>query len=77
MQNKKIIFQQILAYFLIPLLIAIPLSCSLSNSLLGYFENFANTTVVIDVKYLLFMIGLFTIYIYFTYKICVRASNQI
>lgn len=75
-QNRKIIFQQILAYFLMPLLIAIPLSYSLSSSLLGYFENFANTTVVIDAKYLLFMLGLFTIYIYYTYKICVRASNQ-
>ncbi|HFR3951514.1 TPA: FtsX-like permease family protein, partial [Streptococcus suis] len=75
-QNKKIIFQQILAYFLIPLLIAVPLSYSLSNSLLGYFENFANTTVVIDAKYLLFMIGLFAVYIYFTYKVCLKASNQ-
>ncbi|MGT2800357.1 FtsX-like permease family protein [Streptococcus marmotae] len=75
-QNKKIIFQQILAYFLVPMLIAIPLSWALSNSLLGYFENFANTTVVIDAKYLLFMIGLFTIYLYSTYKICTKASNQ-
>lgn len=75
-QNKKIIFQQILAYFLIPLLIAVPLSYSLSNSLLGYFENFANTTVVIDAKYLLCMIGLFAVYIYFTYKVCLKVSNQ-
>lgn len=68
-QNKAILFQQVVGYFIIPLLLAIPLAISLSRALLGYFENFANTTVVIDVKYLGIVFLLFIIYSLITYKV--------
>ena len=68
-QNKKILIQQIMSYFLVPLLLAVPLAISLSNSLLGYFENFANTTITIDVTYLGVATLLFLIYLVITYKV--------
>ena len=68
-QNKKILIQQIMSYFLVPLLLAVPLAISLSNSLLGYFENFANTTITIDVTYLGVAALLFLIYLVITYKV--------
>jgi len=48
-QNRLILLQQILSYFLVPLLIAGPLALALSTALLGYFENFANTSISIDI----------------------------
>ena len=68
-QNKKILIQQIMSYFLVPLLLAVPLAISLTNSLLGYFENFANTTITIDVTYLGVAALLFLIYLVITYKV--------
>lgn len=68
-QNKKILIQQIMSYFLVPLLLAVPLAVSLSKSLLGYFENFANTTITIDVTYLGVAALLFLIYLVITYKV--------
>ena len=66
-QNKVILIQQIMSYFIVPLLVAIPLSISLSKALLGYFENFANTTVIIDIKYLSVAVLLFVTYSVVTY----------
>ena len=68
-QNKKILIQQIISYFFVPLLLAVPLAVSLSKSLLGYFENFANTTITIDVTYLGVATLLFLIYLFITYKV--------
>ena len=68
-QNKRILIQQIMSYFLVPLILAVPLAISLSNSLLGYFENFANTTITIDVTYLGVAALLFLIYLVITYKV--------
>ena len=68
-QNKKILIQQIISYFFVPLLLAVPLAVSLSKSLLGYFENFANTTIIIDVTYLGVAALLFLIYLVITYKV--------
>lgn len=68
-QNKAILIQQIMSYFLVPLLLAVPLAVSLSKSLLGYFENFANTTITIDVTYLGVAALLFLIYLVITYKV--------
>ena len=68
-QNKKILIQQIISYFFVPLLLAVPLAVSLSKSLLGYFENFANTTITIDVTYLGVAALLFLIYLVITYKV--------
>ena len=68
-QNKAILIQQIMSYFLVPLLLAVPLAISLSKSLLGYFENFANTTITIDVTYLGVAALLFLIYLVITYKV--------
>lgn len=69
-ENKAILLQQILSYFAIPFILAIPLSIALSHSLLGYFKNFANTVIVLDVRYLLLTMGLLVIYLIFTYQIC-------
>ena len=68
-QNKKILIHQIISYFFVPLLLAVPLAISLSNSLLGYFENFANTTITIDMTYLGVAALLFLIYLVITYKV--------
>ena len=68
-QNNAILIQQIMSYFLVPLLLAVPLAVSLSKSLLGYFENFANTTITIDVTYLGVAALLFLIYLVITYKV--------
>lgn len=68
-QNKAILIQQIMSYFIIPLILAVPLSISLSKALLGYFENFANTTVIIDIKYLGVAVMLFLIYSVITYRV--------
>ena len=68
-QNKKILIHQIISYFFVPLLLAVPLAVSLSKSLLGYFENFANTTITIDVTYLGVAALLFLIYLVITYKV--------
>ena len=68
-QNKAILIQQIMSYFFVPLLLAVPLAVSLSKSLLGYFENFANTTITIDVTYLGVAALLFLIYLVITYKV--------
>ena len=70
--NKKLLFQQILLYFLTPFILAIPLSISFGNSLLGYFTNFANTDVVIDLKYLGLTVVLFIVYLILTHRICSR-----
>ena len=75
-QNKAILIQQIMSYFLVPLLLAVPLAISLSNSLLGYFENFANTTITIDVTYLGAAILLFLIYLVITYKVSWHILDQ-
>ena len=75
-QNKKILIQQIMSYFLVPLLLAVPLAISLSKSLLGYFENFANTTITIDVTYLGAAILLFLIYLVITYKVSWHILDQ-
>lgn len=68
-QNKKILIHQIISYFFVPLLLAVPLAVSLSKSLLGYFENFANTTITIDMTYLGVAALLFLIYLVITYKV--------
>lgn len=75
-QNKAILIQQIMSYFLVPLLLAVPLAISLSKSLLGYFENFANTTITIDVTYLGAAILLFLIYLVITYKVSWHILDQ-
>lgn len=68
-QNKVLLLQQIIGYFIAPLLIAIPLAIALSKALLGYFENFASTTVIIDINYLGIAILLFFIYLLLTYRV--------
>ena len=75
-QNKAILIQQIMSYFLVPLLLAVPLAISLSKSLLGYFENFANTTITIDVTYLGAAILRFLIYLVITYKVSWHILDQ-
>lgn len=75
-QNKAILIQQIMSYFLVPLLLAVPLAVSLSKSLLGYFENFANTTITIDVTYLGVAALLFLIYLVITYKVSWHILDQ-
>ena len=75
-QNKAILIQQIMSYFLVPLLLAVPLAISLSKSLLGYFENFANTTITIDVTYLGVAALLFLIYLVITYKVSWHILDQ-
>ena len=73
--NKMILLQQILSYFGIPFILAIPLSVALSRSLLGYFENFANTVIILDMRYLLLTAALLGIYLIFTYQICWRLTK--
>jgi len=68
-QNRFILLQQILSYFLVPLLIAGPLSLALSTALLGYFENFANTSISIDITYLGVAVLLFVLYLLVTYRV--------
>ena len=75
-QNKAILIQQIMSYFLVPLLLAVPLAISLSKSLLGYFENFANTTITIDMTYLGVAALLFLIYLVITYKVSWHILDQ-
>ena len=75
-QNKKILIQQIISYFFVPLLLAVPLAVSLTKSLLGYFENFANTTITIDVTYLGVAALLFLIYLVITYKVSWRILDK-
>ena len=75
-QNKKILIQQIISYFFVPLLLAVPLAVSLSKSLLGYFENFANTTITIDMTYLGVAALLFLIYLVITYKVSWHILDQ-
>ena len=75
-QNKAILIQQIMSYFLVPLLVAVALAISISKSLLGYFENFANTTITIDVTYLGAAILLFLIYLVITYKVSWHILDQ-
>ena len=68
-QNRTILLQQILSYFLVPLLIAGPLALALSTALLGYFENFANTSISIDITYLGVAVLLFVLYLLVTYRV--------
>ena len=68
-QNRSILLQQILSYFLVPLLIAGPLALALSAALLGYFENFANTNISIDITYLGVAVLLFVLYLLVTYRV--------
>ena len=68
-QNRSILLQQILSYFLVPLVIAGPLAFSLSTALLGYFENFANTSISIDITYLGIAVLLFVLYLLVTYRV--------
>ena len=68
-QNRSILLQQILSYFLVPLLIAGPLALALSAALLGYFENFANTSISIDITYLGVAVLLFVLYLLVTYRV--------
>lgn len=68
-QNRSILLQQILSYFLVPLVIAGPLAFSLSTALLGYFENFANTSISIDITYLGVAVLLFVLYLLVTYRV--------
>lgn len=75
-QNKAILIQQIMSYFFVPLLLDVPLAVSLSKSLLGYFENFANTTITIDVTYLGVAALLFLIYLVITYKVSWHILDQ-
>jgi ABC transporter, permease len=75
-QNKKILIHQIISYFFVPLLLAVPLAVSLSKSLLGYFENFANTTITIDMTYLGVAALLFLIYLVITYKVSWHILDQ-
>lgn len=70
--NKKLLFQQILLYFLTPFILAIPLSIAFGNSLLGYFTHFANTDVVVDLRYLGLTVVLFIVYLILTHRICSR-----
>ena len=68
-QNRFILLQQILSYFLVPLVIAGPLAFALSTALLGYFENFANTSISIDITYLGVAVLLFVLYLLVTYRV--------
>ena len=68
-QNRFILLQQILSYFLVPLVIAGPLAFALSTALLGYFENFANTSISIDITYLGVAVLLFILYLLVTYRV--------
>ena len=68
-QNRSILLQQILSYFLVPLVIAGPLAFALSTALLGYFENFANTSISIDITYLGVSVLLFVLYLLVTYRV--------
>ena len=68
-QNRLILLQQILSYFLVPLVIAGPLAFALSTALLGYFENFANTSISIDITYLGVAVLLFVLYLLVTYRV--------
>lgn len=68
-QNRFILLQQILSYFLVPLVIAAPLAFALSTALLGYFENFANTSISIDITYLGVAVLLFVLYLLVTYRV--------
>ena len=68
-QNRSILLQQILSYFLVPLVIAGPLAFALSTALLGYFENFANTSISIDITYLGIAVLLFVLYLLVTYRV--------
>lgn len=68
-QNRFILLQQILSYFLVPLVIAGPLALALSTALLGYFENFANTSISIDITYLGVAVLLFVLYLLVTYRV--------
>lgn len=70
--NKKLLFQQILLYFLTPFILAIPLSIAFGNSLLGYFTHFANTDIVVDLRYLGLTVVLFIVYLILTHRICSR-----
>lgn len=68
-QNRSILLKQILSYFLVPLVIAGPLALALSTALLGYFENFANTSISIDITYLGVAVLLFVLYLLVTYRV--------
>ena len=68
-QNRFILLQQILSYFLVPLVVAGPLAFALSTALLGYFENFANTSISIDITYLGVAVLLFVLYLLVTYRV--------
>ena len=68
-QNRFILLQQILSYFLVPLVIEGPLALALSTALLGYFENFANTSISIDITYLGVAVLLFVLYLLVTYRV--------
>ena len=68
-QNRFILLQQILSYFLVPLVIAGLLAFALSTALLGYFENFANTSISIDITYLGVAVLLFVLYLLVTYRV--------
>jgi permease family protein len=41
----------------------------LSTALLGYFENFANTSISIDITYLGIAVLLFVLYLLVTYRV--------
>ena len=68
-QNRSILLQQILSYFLVPMVIAGPLAFALSTAFLGYFENFANTSISIDITYLGVAVLLFVLYLLVTYRV--------
>ena len=71
-QNRGLLFQQILFYFLVPELIGLPAFIALSKGMLGYFANYANTEVDFNFSYLMIYWLLFGLYIAFTYTISLR-----
>ena len=71
-QNRGLLFQQILFYFLVPELIGLPAFIALSKGMLGYFANYANTEVDFNFSYLMIYWLLFGLYIVFTYTISLR-----
>ena len=71
-QNRGLLFQQILFYFLVPELIGLPAFIALSKGMLGYFANYANTEVDFNFSYLMLYWLLFGLYIAFTYTISLR-----
>lgn len=68
-ETKRLLWQQIISYFAIPLVLTVPLAIALSQSMLGYFKNFANITISIDLSYLGILTVLFITYITITYKV--------